>query len=81
MTTEKEVERDFRNLFANKVMTEEVRESIITGCMTICLGLIQKSDKYDELDELVGKFYDDENGIEGDLCSIGEVVAGKLGYL
>lgn len=79
MTTEQEVERDFRNLFSNKVMTEEVRETIITGCMTICLGLIQKSDKYDELDELVGKFYDDDS--EGDLCDIGEVVAGKLGYL
>ena len=39
-----------------------------------------KAQKWDELSEAIGKFYEDENS-EGDLIVIGEICASKLGYL
>lgn len=46
----------------------------------------RKAEKWDELDEKIGRFYDgeednEEEGIEGDLCDIGEVAAMAFGYL
>ena len=40
---------------------------------------IEKARKWDELQNAVGKFYDEEH--EGDLGDIGELCARKLGYL
>jgi hypothetical protein len=43
-----------------------------------------KADKWDELDEKIGRFYsedDDNEDEEGNLCDIGEVAALCLGYL
>ena len=47
-----------------------------------------KADKWDKLDEEIGRFYDSDceelNGSdseEGDLCDIGEVAAKAFGYL
>lgn len=42
--------------------------------------IINKANKWDELDEEIGKFYEDED-FEGDLGDIGEIAALKLGYL
>jgi hypothetical protein len=43
--------------------------------------LIWKSNKYNKIEEAVGKFYDEDNPQQGDLSDIGEVVATILGYL
>lgn len=45
-----------------------------------------KAEKWDALDEKIGKYYVDENGDEleeegGDLCDIGEAAAIAFGYL
>jgi hypothetical protein len=43
-----------------------------------------KSDKWDKLDEKIGKFYDEDNPEYFDemgLVSIGEICASELGYL
>lgn len=42
--------------------------------------IINKANKWDELHEKIGKFYEDED-FEGDLGDIGEIAAMKLGYL
>lgn len=46
----------------------------------------KKAEQWDALDEKIGKFYageedNEEEGIEGDLCDIGEVAAEAFGYL
>lgn len=44
-----------------------------------------KSEKWDKLDEKIGKYYNEENESteeeEGSLLDIGEAVAGAFGYL
>lgn len=42
-----------------------------------------KADKWDALDEKIGKFYPDDEADEagGDLCDIGEAAAMAFGYL
>ena len=41
---------------------------------------IAKANRWDELNEQIGEFYEDEDS-EGDLCDIGELCAIHLGYL
>lgn len=43
----------------------------------------KKADKWDKLDEKIGKFYEDdsEDENEGDLGDIGELAASAFGYL
>jgi len=44
-------------------------------------SLQNKSDKWDELEEEIGSFYEDEDNEEGNLCAIGETCAIAFGYL
>jgi hypothetical protein len=58
----------------------------VTGWLSIP-SLINKANKWDDLDEKISKYYVDENGDEipdsegGDLCDIGEAAARAFGYL
>jgi len=46
---------------------------------------IKKSEKWDKLDERIGKFYNNESVVyneqDGDLLDIGEICALQLGYI
>ena len=58
----------------------------VTGWINIPT-VINRANKWDDLDEKVGKYYFDEDGNElpddkgGDLCDIGEAAAMALGYM
>ncbi len=53
-------------------------------CANLIISIAKKSQKWDFLDADIAKFYPDGDGdkdVEGDLASIGEIAAIRLGYL
>ena len=65
-----------------KDITEDAVDapSATTSIEKLISSYIAKANRWDELNEQIGEFYEDEDS-EGDLCDIGEITASMLGYL